>query len=60
MASEKALVAKVTREADDEGGLQEGDGRREWWAVDDGGGIWTVDDGKNDGKLMMGTDNRNR
>lgn len=24
------------------------------------GGIWTVDDGKNDGKLMMGTDNRNR
>lgn len=36
MASEKALVAKVTREAYDEGGLQEGDGRREWWAVDDG------------------------
>lgn len=28
MASEKALVAKVTREADDEGGLQEGDDRR--------------------------------
>lgn len=60
MASEKALVAKVTREADDEGGLQEGDDRRGWWAADDGGGIWTVDDDRNDGKLMMETDNGNR
>lgn len=60
MASEKALVAKVTREADDEGGLQEGDDRRGWWAADDGGGKWTVDDGRDDSKLMMGTDIRNR